>query len=359
MFNEESLTDGKLQLFTNTINESIVKLDTDISNLIESESNNGGKVAQDILASSSAIHSLSAKISSIKTKAFESERMVQDICKDIKQLDYAKRHLMETITGLKVCLTPPPPTHTHTHTPALTLHSTQRLSMLVSAVDQLTQAQATKKYKEASQLLAAVSNLVEYFSDFKGVPKIAELRNTVEAVRIELTNEIFDAFTEIGQLASGTADPEQFEIANPNPGSFSSLKEACLVVDALGSKARKRQIASFCNDQLRPYARVFHASAGEASSLDQVDRRFAWYRRLNKTIDEKFSSVFPASWRLPRKLCINFLSQTKAHLQKLLETGGSECENVTILLKVSEKKIVCAFEVWNYFGCGGLHKTIT
>ena len=231
--------------------------------------------------------------------------------------------------------------------------------MLVSAVDQLTQAQATKKYKEASQLLAAVSNLVEYFSDFKGVPKIAELRNTVEVVRIELTNEIFDAFTEIGQLASGTADPEQFEIANPNPGSFSSLKEACLVVDALGSKARKRQIASFCNDQLRPYARVFHASAGEASSLDQVDRRFAWYRRLNKTIDEKFSSVFPASWRLPRKLCINFLSQTKAHLQKLLETGGSECENVTILLKVSEKKIVCAFEVWNYFGCGGLHKTIT
>ena len=34
----------------------------------------------------------------IKTKAEQSEAMVHEICRDIKSLDYAKRHLTLTIT---------------------------------------------------------------------------------------------------------------------------------------------------------------------------------------------------------------------------------------------------------------------
>ena len=49
----------------------------------------------------------------IKGKAEQSEVMVAEICKDIKQLDYAKRHIQETITALK------------------------RLHMVVTAVEQL------------------------------------------------------------------------------------------------------------------------------------------------------------------------------------------------------------------------------
>ncbi|KAI9989158.1 hypothetical protein PInf_019297 [Phytophthora infestans] len=53
------------------------------------------------------------KIHDIRGKAEQSEVMVQEICRDIKQLDYAKRHLQTTLTALK------------------------RLHMLVNAVDQL------------------------------------------------------------------------------------------------------------------------------------------------------------------------------------------------------------------------------
>lgn len=53
-------------------------------------------------------------------------------CRDIKQLDFAKRHLQTTITALK------------------------RLHMLVSAVDQLSFFAREHHYKEAANLVDAV-----------------------------------------------------------------------------------------------------------------------------------------------------------------------------------------------------------
>lgn len=40
------------------------------------------------------------KIHEIKTKAEQSETMVQEICRDIKKLDFAKKHITTTITAL-------------------------------------------------------------------------------------------------------------------------------------------------------------------------------------------------------------------------------------------------------------------
>jgi peptidoglycan hydrolase CwlO-like protein len=47
------------------------------------------------------IQDLFTKINDIKSKAEKSEEMVQEICRDIKSLDYAKKHLTTTITALK------------------------------------------------------------------------------------------------------------------------------------------------------------------------------------------------------------------------------------------------------------------
>jgi hypothetical protein len=40
------------------------------------------------------------KIREIKSKAEQSEMMVQEICRDIKKLDFAKKHVTTTITAL-------------------------------------------------------------------------------------------------------------------------------------------------------------------------------------------------------------------------------------------------------------------
>lgn len=46
------------------------------------------------------IQELMNKIREIKTKAEQSETMVQEICRDIKKLDFAKKHITTTITAL-------------------------------------------------------------------------------------------------------------------------------------------------------------------------------------------------------------------------------------------------------------------
>lgn len=80
------------------------------------------------------------------------------------------------------------------------------------------------------------------------VPRIAELRETVTGIKNELVEQTSQAFNQVGQLASSTADPEGFERDADKPGQFRSLQEACLVVDALGGQARQQQVAPlhFC-----------------------------------------------------------------------------------------------------------------
>ena len=49
-------------------------------------------------------------------------------------------------------------------------------------------------------------------------------------------------------------------------------------------------------------------------SLDQVERRWAWFKRLLKNVDSKFSNICPQHWRLPLRLCLEFTERTKIHL---------------------------------------------
>jgi len=53
-----------------------------------------------IFVLSSVKQELMYKIREIKSKAEQSETMVQEICRDIKKLDFAKKHVTTTITAL-------------------------------------------------------------------------------------------------------------------------------------------------------------------------------------------------------------------------------------------------------------------
>ena len=92
------------------------------------------------------------KVRDIKAKAERSQTMVHEICRDIKSLDYAKRHLTLTITALK------------------------RLQMLVTATEQLSVMTRERMYAEAANLLHAVTQLLAHFEGYAGIRKIDELR---------------------------------------------------------------------------------------------------------------------------------------------------------------------------------------
>lgn len=55
----------------------------------------------DLAIAQSQIGELAARIKEIQAKAEASEGLVQEICRDIKKLDYAKKHLTNAITALR------------------------------------------------------------------------------------------------------------------------------------------------------------------------------------------------------------------------------------------------------------------
>ena len=156
--------------FLGTCEERIAGVDKEIVQAVRQQSTAGRQAERDITDAKGAIGELFIKIKDIKSKAEQSEVMVKEICRDIKQLDYAKRHLTSTITALK------------------------RLHMLVTAVEQLQFMAQKRQYREAANLLKAVHQLSTHFAAYHKVPKIKDLRLNVERTKEELTHQILDDF---------------------------------------------------------------------------------------------------------------------------------------------------------------------
>merc|ERR1740130_1202314 len=102
--------------------------------------------------------------------------MVEEICRDIKQLDNAKKHLTTTITAL------------------------HKLQTWVTCIDQLKKMVAIRDFRTAAHLLGAVTDYATHFEKYMHVPKVKQLHGAVRQIRAELKEQIEDRFREIGTL---------------------------------------------------------------------------------------------------------------------------------------------------------------
>nr|GEY20879.1 vacuolar protein sorting-associated protein 53 A [Tanacetum cinerariifolium] len=99
MFPTEASLSGVEPLMQKVHNEIRV-VDAEILTAVRQQSNSGSKAKEDLAAATSAVKELMYKVREIKSKAEQSETMVQEICRDIKKLDFAKKHITTTITAL-------------------------------------------------------------------------------------------------------------------------------------------------------------------------------------------------------------------------------------------------------------------
>ncbi|OQS02626.1 vacuolar protein sorting-associated protein 53, partial [Thraustotheca clavata] len=237
---------------------------------------------------------------------------------DIKQLDYAKRHLQTSITALK------------------------RLHMLVTAVDQLEYMASQRLYKEAASLMEAVNSLFTHFESYTKVGKIIELQKSVNAIRADLETQIFGDFQIIGALASVDSIAKDEVEMNQ---MFKNLSMACAVVTALGHETRAKLVMTFCTGQLLPYEKVFGGKNSQAGALSNIDARFSWFFQLISAIEGRMEAIFPIHWQMSRRLCLFFCERTRAHLLTQLGAVGSDELDVTSLLKALQKALLFEREV--------------
>ncbi|KAG6877048.1 hypothetical protein C0993_010734 [Termitomyces sp. T159_Od127] len=250
------------------------------------------------------ISDLLGQMSRIREKATESEAVVRNITKDIQVLDTAKKNLILSMTTLK------------------------RLQMLVNALTQLEDLVKEKKYSDIAETLAAVKQISVTFKTYNGVPRISQVWKRIQEIQGDLRSLIdadFDAFI-LQDTSKSVKAPH--------------IADACLVVDVLGPDFRAHLIDRYVALELKEYRRIFR-STDEAGQLDNLSRRFAWFRRMLQTHEVEQGRVFPAEWKVGWCLFAKFVDITRDDLTMLLAKAGS---SLTVKALLENLQITTEFE---------------
>ncbi|KAK9058949.1 hypothetical protein SSX86_021566 [Deinandra increscens subsp. villosa] len=313
MFPTEASLSG-VEPLMQKIHSEIRVVDAEILAAVRQQSTSGTKAKEDLAAATHAVEELMYKVREIKTKAEQSETMVQEICRDIKKLDCAKKHITTTITAL------------------------HRLTMLVSAIEQLQVMASKRKYKQAAAQLEAVNQLCSHFDAYRDIPKITELRDKFKNIKQILKSHVFSDFSSLGT-------GKEAEESN----LLQHLSDACLVVDALEPSVREELVKNFCNRELISYEQIFEGA--ELAKLDKTDRRYAWVKRRLRT-NEEIWKTFPASWHVDYLLCIQFCKVTRTQLMEILQNLKEKPDVGTLLLAL-QRTIEFEEELADKFGGSG------
>jgi vacuolar protein sorting-associated protein 53 len=245
------------------------------------------------------------KIETVRARAIQTEQNITSMTADIKRLDGTKRNLTLSMTALK------------------------RLQMLTTAYEQLRGLAKTRQYRECASLLQAVLQLMRHFNSYRSIEQIATLSRGVSDLQRELLEQVCEDF-EIA-FAKGEVS-----------GRRGTLIEACLVMDALGDSARTRLMNWYVNTELREYRQVFRGN-DEAGSLDNIGRRYSWFKRMLKTHEDEHAMIFPPHWRANEMLATAFCDGTKDDYRGILErsmrrTDGNKID-VNLLLNCLQETL--------------------
>ncbi|KAJ5719069.1 hypothetical protein N7493_007524 [Penicillium malachiteum] len=282
------------------------ELDDDIGTLVEDQVTSNAESVERIQTAKADLSELFKKIDEVRERAMKTEQAITDMTADIKQLDNAKKNLTLSMTALK------------------------RLQMLTTAYDQLQALSRTRQYRDCAQLLQAVIQLMAHFKSYRSIDQIAILSRNVADIQRDLLEQVCEDFEMAfskGELAQKRA----------------MLAEACLVVDALGEHARSRLVTWYCNTQLREYRQVFRNNE-EAGSLDNISRRYSWFRRILKIYDEENAAIFPSAWRVNEILANVFCEGTRDDYKGILSRSVRSGQAIDVNLLLSCLQETLEFE---------------
>ena len=316
-----SLTEASLEgvdPLLRSLRRRVRRVDADILAAVRRQSHGGSKAKMDLASATSAIKELQERVIDIKVKAEQSEEMVQEICRDIKKLDFAKKNLTATVLSLR------------------------RISMLATAVDQLESLATNRQYRDAAGLFQAVGQLNDHLEKFSSIARVVTLRNRFLEIKMLFRSHIFEDFATLFALSA--------ESSNLGGGDFKAgYEDACIVIDAMDGQVRDELINSICNRELSQYSKIF-ATTGDTAKLDRTERRYAWLMKMLKDKSMQLD-VFPRSWCVQEKLCTSFCKITKAALASILDTADSSGDiDVTGLLSALKGTLAFEKELEERFG---------
>ena len=102
-----------------------------------------------------------------------------------------------------------------------------------------------------------------------------------------------------------------------------TVNSICLIADVIGPDVRLQMVERYVGSELKEYRRIFRPS-DEAGGLDNVGRRFAWFRRVLARHEAEMENdkdgirVFPDDWKVGWALFAKFSEITREDLTVVL-----------------------------------------
>ncbi|KAK0416221.1 hypothetical protein QR680_012354 [Steinernema hermaphroditum] len=281
---EQSLS--QLDTIMASIENEISDLDTELSDLVETH----GKASIDgdiaLGQALSAMNELEMRIKSIRSKTQLSESNVQEMTRDIKQLDIAKCNLTASIT---------------------TLH---HLHILLTGVNSLALWTEGRRYADIAAELPTVLNVLQLFDSYTEVKQIRSLTEEVRKLKDNLSSQLDVELRR--KFQTGVFDD--------------SVTDMCRVVSVLGDPLKNSLMQYYIDQQLSEYCVLF-AETEDIAWIDKIDQRYRWYvSKLTEFERSGMSKVFPPDWEMGRRITKEFCKITRTMLQLLMNRRLAELD---------------------------------
>lgn len=238
--NEQSLVN-----IDDVLNEMKIKisyLDDEIRTVVRRQNITEAEGKEALINAKNVIIQLTNRIKTIKEKARNSQKMVDEITSDIKQLDNAKRNLTSSIVMLN------------------------NLHILVEGVSKLDNCINQRNYMQVAAILTSLMSVLQQLNKYRNNPHIKKLAIEVDSLKDKLFKQIMNDFDTILENSSKQVQSNHIKL----------LSEACLVIDTLGENEKQQFFDWFINLQLKEYKFVFSEN-DEISWLEKIDKRYFFF----------------------------------------------------------------------------------
>lgn len=306
--NEQSL--ASIEDHIVKINEKIKQHDEEISSAVRGQTIIERDGRDELDKATSIISELMYRISDMKNQAKKSEQTVNEITCDIKQLDNAKRNLTSAVTMLN------------------------NLHILVESIEKLKEIYNKNEYRQAASILAGIQDVMKQFLDYKHIPQINNLSSEIDKLCSNIIERINFDFKRLFEVPSAKH--------SMNKEDIKLIAEACLVVSLLDTEVRENLIKWFLDLQLTEYNALFKDTQVQMSSLNGVDKRYAWLKKHLLEFEEKYGFLFPPPWQMSERMAVEFCNLTRESLSRIMVNNPSEVKLDSLMYAMGK---TTAFEI--------------
>ncbi|KAF3985578.1 hypothetical protein FT663_02408 [Candidozyma haemuli var. vulneris] len=228
------------------------------------------------------IHTLTSTFGEIRDKSADTQAKILAMTSSIQRLDIVKKNLVLSMKVLK------------------------RLQMLVNAYNSLNEVVNTRDYKQIATYLGVVRELLVFFKPYRSIDQIGLLNQHIHKTQNKLVDDVFI----------------DFEDSFTNNFSSENLIYGCEILQLIDEKYKDKLLQWFYNLQLKEIRSIF-SSTEEAGNLDNLNRRYIFFRNVLSNIQTNYLSVFPKSWNVDYELAKLFCEMTNSDLKAQLTNVAS------------------------------------